>query len=160
MRLPRTRQANEKITYSMRVCIILLDVLLGGLIFILPGFIAPPLSFLHLYIPVGVVGYYTWFDVRGTTTWGKRCMGVRAYTKSGVPPRLSQRLLRAGLRWLWLPGGFLAWRRVSLLDTLSGTRLVRPMEVPLSAKDKDKNTKKKHRFMKKREPAPVRRAVH
>ena len=156
MTRPRPRKEAEKIAYSLRLCVMMFDVSIASAICVFPGMIAPFLGVLHKFIPLAIFLYYTWFDVNGTTTLGKRCLGIQVLTVNGDPPGFTRRIMRATCRW-FLPGlAVVAWRRVSLLDLFSGTRLTKAALVPVDMNPK----KRKRRFLGKREPTPTRRAVH
>ena len=134
----------------------LLDVCIASSICVFPGMIAPFLGALHKFIPVAIVLYYTWFDINGTLTWGKRCLGIHVLTAAGEAPGLARRILRAGCRWGFPGLALIAWRRASLLDWFSGLRLTKTTVAPVDLKSK----KVKRRFLGKKVPTPPRRAVH
>ncbi len=152
----RTRKEEEKISYSLRLCVMLLDVSIATSICVLPGVLAPFLAALHKFIPLAIFVYYTWFDITGSVSWGKRCLGIHVLMTNGEPPGFFQRILRAGCRWAFPALALIAWRRVSLLDLFSGTRLTKTGLVPVDIKPK----KLKRRFLGKKVPTPARRAVH
>jgi hypothetical protein len=156
MRPPRARKEEEKISYSLRLCVLLFDVSIASSFCVFPGVIFPGLAFLHQGLILIILLYYTWFDVTGTTSLAKRCLGVHLLTPEGDMPGPMRRGMRAFCRCIFPALAVFSWRRISLLDLSSGTRLTKTAAVPVNMKPK----RVKRRFLEKKAPTPTRRAIH
>jgi uncharacterized RDD family membrane protein YckC len=74
--------------------------------------------------PFVTVVYWCGCECRWKRTPGKMLFGMRYHTINGIPPTSARLIVRTALRCLTGPFAMLSWRRITLLDLLTGCRVV------------------------------------
>lgn len=83
---------------------------------------------------IAFFAYYFFFELRFGRTPGKMFMGYHIYlARGGGLPSKKRRLFRILLRAFLGPIGSFSWKRVTILDAFTGTRVQRPL--PANGRD-------------------------